>query len=118
MHPEALTAEAKLLVPGLASIRDIAAMKAFAMGKRLSHKDYFDWYCMLTEGHIALGDVIDLAAKKFGPEFNDRLFLGQLVSFSEIPTQKIDYLDKEIDRETIEHYLAKVVEKFTAEKIR
>ena len=28
----------------LASVREIAAMKALAVGKRLSYKDYVDWY--------------------------------------------------------------------------
>ena len=31
----------------VATIREIAAMKAFAIGKRLSYKDYIDWYFLL-----------------------------------------------------------------------
>lgn len=89
----------------LASIREIAAMKAFAIGKRLSFKDYVDWYFMLKEKQITLPDVIALAQKKFGGDFNDRLFLGQLVSLSDIPTQTIDFLREAVDKEEIERFL-------------
>ena len=50
----------------LASIPEIAAMKAFAVGKRLSYKDYVDWYFLLKEGYVKLGEVIPFCQKKFG----------------------------------------------------
>src|SRR3989338_4901795 len=55
----------------MASIQEIAAMKAFAIGKRLSYKDYIDWYFLLSENHVALPSVISLAHKKFCGDFND-----------------------------------------------
>jgi len=93
----------------MASVLEIAAMKAHAIGKRLAYKDYVDWYFLLKENHIRLHDVIELAKKKFGGEFNDRLFLGQLVSLVDIQTQKIDFLRDPVDRETIERFLEKTV---------
>src|SRR3989338_8551500 len=59
----------------MASIPEIAAMKAFSIGKRLSYKDYVDWYFLLSKRHVTLPDVIRLAKSKFKDEFNDRLFL-------------------------------------------
>ncbi len=94
----------------LASIREIAAMKAFAIGKRLSFKDYVDWYFMLKEKRVTLPDVISLAQKKFGGDFNDRLFLGQLVSLSDIPEQTIDFLLDKVSKEEIERFLKGVVQ--------
>lgn len=73
----------------LASVIEIAAMKAFSIGKRLAYKDYVDWYFLLKDTHVSLPNVIKTAKKKFGHDFNDRLFLGQLVSFSDIPTQTV-----------------------------
>lgn len=96
----------------LASVQEIAAMKAFAIGKRLSYKDYIDWYFLLKERRVTLSEVIALAEKKFGGDFNDRLFLGQLVSLSDTPTQKIDFLRDPVSRETVEQFLIKTVKEF------
>lgn len=97
----------------LASVREIAAMKAFAIGKRLSFKDYVDWYFMLKEKQVTLQDVISLAQKKFGGDFNDRLFLGQLVSLSDIPQQTIDFLRGPINKTEIAEFLEQTAKTFT-----
>ena len=96
----------------LASVKEIAAMKAFSIGKRLSYKDYVDWYFMLSEQRVVLEEVVALAQRKFGGDFNDRLFLSQLASFSDIRTQKIDFLRDKVDRETIQDYLEEAVKNF------
>ena len=96
----------------LASIREIAAMKAFAVGRRLSYKDYVDWYFLLKEKHVGLEDAIAFCQKKFGNDFNDRLFLGQLVSLEEIATQKIDFLGNPVDRATVQRFLREAVRSF------
>jgi hypothetical protein len=96
----------------LASIREIAAMKAFSIGKRLSYKDYIDWYFLLKEKHADLSDVIDHAKKKFGADFNDRLFLGQLVTFEDITPQKIDFLRDEIKWDATQNFLREAVRDF------
>ena len=96
----------------MAGILEIAAMKAFAIGKRLSYKDYVDWYFLLKEGHVDLKHVIGHAKKKFGGDFNDRLFLGQLSSLEDVPTQKIEFLRDKVNRETIHDYLTKVVRSY------
>lgn len=96
----------------LVSVKEIAAMKAFSIGKRLSYKDYVDWYFMLSEQHVILEEVVDLAQKKFGGDFNDRLFLSQLASFSDIRTQKINFLRDKVDRETIQGYLEETVRNY------
>lgn len=87
-------------------------MKAFAIGKRMSYKDYVDWYFLLKEHYVELTDVITHAKQKFGNDFNDRLFLGQLVSLTEVPTQKIDFLRDEVDREIITKFLEITVKEF------
>lgn len=96
----------------IVSIREIAAMKAFSIGKRLSYKDYVDWYFLLKEKHVGLLDVITHAQKKFGGDFNDRLFLGQLVSIEDIATQKIDFLRGKVSRSTVQKFLTRAVKTF------
>ena len=96
----------------LASVYEIAAMKAFAIGRRLSYKDYVDWYLLLLANHVRLHEIITVAKKKFGGDFNDRLFLEQLVSLSDIHTAPIDYLRDPVDRSTIESFLEQTVRDF------
>lgn len=95
----------------IASIREIAAMKAFSIGKRLSYKDYVDWYFMLKERHVELNDVITTAEKKFGNDFNDRLFLGQLASLEDIHEQSIDFLHDPVSYETVRTFLIEEVKR-------
>ena len=96
----------------IASIREIATMKAFAIGKRLSYKDYIDWYFLLKEKHVILSEVITHAKKKFGGDFNDRLFLGQLVYLDDVATQKIDFLRDAVDRRTVQNFLQRATREF------
>lgn len=96
----------------VASVLEIAAMKAFSIGKRLSYKDYVDWYFLLSEKHVELNQVIKLAQKKFGGDFNDRLFISRLVSISDIPDQKINFLGDGVDRKTVEKFLINAVRNF------
>jgi hypothetical protein len=100
----------------LASVEEIALMKAFSIGKRLSFKDYTDWYFMLLEKRVSLEGVISAAEKKFGADFNDRLFLGQLVSMEDVPLQKIDFLKSPVGQKEIELELRKAVDEFIGKK--
>ena len=92
---------------------EIALMKAFSIGKRLSYKDYVDWYFLLTDKLVSLSEVIEGAKKKFGADFNDRLFLGQLVSMEDIPPQKIDFLKAQVSKEMVEQALKIAVKEFS-----
>jgi len=96
----------------ISTIREIAAMKAFSIGKRLSYKDYIDWYFLLSGKYVNLQQVIKLADKKFNGDFNARLFLGQLVSMADVPAQKIDFIHSEVSRETVEKFLIDAVRNF------
>ena len=98
----------------VATISEIAAMKAFSIGRRLAYKDYVDWYFLLKEDRVSLGTVIALAKKKYGNEFNDRLFVGQLVSIDDVAEQKIDFLRDEINAATIKQFLNNAVRDFTS----
>ncbi len=96
----------------LASVQEIAAMKAFAIGKRLSHKDYIDWYFLLHEEHVKLKEIIAVANEKYGGDFNDRLFLEQLASLSDVQTVGIDFLRDPIERRALEDFLEQTVRDF------
>ena len=63
----------------IASVREIAADKAHTIGRRGKYRDYIDLYFILKEKHVPLDEIIQLAEKKYGDEFNGRLFLEQLL---------------------------------------
>lgn len=98
----------------IATVREIAAMKAFSIGRRLSYKDYVDWYFLLKERHVTLDIAITLAQKKYGRDFNDRLFVGQLLSVEDVTAQKIDFLRDEASFTIVEQFLKKAVQDFTS----
>ena len=76
----------------LLSVREIAATKAYTIGRRGAYKDYIDLYFILSEQHATLIDIIDVAEKKFGFEFNSRLFLEQIVFLDDVEDTDIQFL--------------------------
>lgn len=60
-------------------IRDIAISKASTIWRRSEIKDYIDLYCLLSENHIDIIDLINLSKKKLWWDFNPKLFLKQLL---------------------------------------
>ncbi len=87
----------------LLSVREIAATKAYTIGRRGSYKDYVDLYFVLAEHHTTLPEIIANAERKFGEAFNARLFLEQLVYLGDVKDTEIQFL-KEIV--TPKHLLA------------
>lgn len=76
----------------LMSVQEIAATKAYTIGRRGSYKDYVDLYFVLAEGHASLPALINKAEEKFGEDFNSRLFLEQLVFLKDIRDAEIQFL--------------------------
>jgi len=72
----------------LASPREIALMKAYALGRRATFRDYIDLYFLLRGEMTSLDEILDGASRKFVLQgrqlFNARLFLEQLVYFSDL----------------------------------
>jgi predicted nucleotidyltransferase component of viral defense system len=73
----------------LLSVKEILATKAYSIGRRGSFKDYVDLYFGLKEQHATLFEIVDLALQKYGDIFNDRLFLEQLLFFSDVEDVEI-----------------------------
>lgn len=71
---------------------DLAAMKAYALGRRSKWKDYVDLYFLLND-KFTLQQIIDRAIMIFGDLFSDKLFRSQLSYFDDIDyTEEVDYL--------------------------
>jgi hypothetical protein len=65
------------------TLLDLAAMKAFALGRRSKWKDYVDLYFIIKD-HYAINIISKRAAEIFGDMFSEKLFRGQLSYFTGI----------------------------------
>lgn len=74
----------------LPDILTLAAMKAYALGRRPKWKDYVDLYFILKD-HFSIKEICDKSDKIFGKEFNEKLFRRQLSYFDDM-----DYREKVI----------------------
>src|SRR5215831_7294744 len=59
----------------LLSIKEIAATKAYTIGRRGAYKDYVDLYFVLKEQYASLEEVISIVEKKYGCPFT-QVFRG------------------------------------------
>lgn len=67
----------------LPSLLTLAAMKAYALGRRTKWKDYVDLYFIIKHRH-SIADIIGQARQIFKQEFNEKLFRVQLAYFPDI----------------------------------
>jgi Nucleotidyl transferase AbiEii toxin, Type IV TA system len=96
----------------LLSVSEIAATKAYTIGRRGSYKDYVDLYFVLAEGHSTLRDIIADAEQKFGSEFNARLFLEQLVYLDDLDDTEIEFVKHPVSPEVIESFFEERIRSF------
>lgn len=74
------------------SLISLAAMKAYALGRRSKWKDYVDLYFLLTQ-HFSLSEVVEKSIELFGELFSEKLFRAQLSYFADVDyTEKVEYL--------------------------
>jgi len=92
----------------LPDLLTLAALKAYALGRRSKWKDYVDLY-FITKSGISLKKIISKAEKIFGNNFNEKIFRVQLAYFKDLDySEKIDYLpDFEVADEKVKKELIK-----------
>ena len=74
------------------ALLDLAAMKAFALGRRSKWKDYVDLYFLLKD-HFRLEQICTRATEIFGGEFSEKLFRAQLCYFEGVDySEDVDWL--------------------------
>ncbi|MEK7471151.1 MAG: nucleotidyl transferase AbiEii/AbiGii toxin family protein [Patescibacteria group bacterium] len=101
------------IVP-LASVLDIASMKAYTIGRRRSFKDYVDLYFILFEKHATLETLILDAKEKYNDTFNDRLFCEQLTSPEDLDDEAIIWLQKQQSKTNMQVFFQEKVKEFLA----
>ncbi len=90
----------------------LAAMKAYALGRRAKWKDYVDLYFILARHH-SVAEVVVVGKKIFAGEFNERIFREALGYFKDINySEKVEWLpgfevsEKKIKAALVEFSLA------------
>lgn len=95
----------------LLSIPEIAATKAYTIGRRGSYKDYVDLYFILREHRSSLPKIIKLATRKYHKEFHARLFLEQLLYLDDVRDTAVMFLKKEVLKGTLKKFFEQEVRK-------
>jgi hypothetical protein len=90
---------------------EIAAMKAYALGRRATLKDYVDLYFVLKEKVGNLEEIIKIAQKKYGKDFDSRLFLEQLIFSKDVEEMEIRFLKEKVNKLEIEKFFEKEIKK-------
>jgi hypothetical protein len=100
LHPVAV--DSFITMPSLLSL---AAMKAFALGRRAKWKDYVDLYYILHD-YYKIQEISREAENIFSQQFSEKLFRQQLAFHKDIDyTESIDYLVQPVSDEEIKSFL-------------
>lgn len=95
----------------LLSVKEIAATKAYTINRRGSLKDYVDLFFIVSKKYSTLEEIIEISGKKYGDEFNARLFLEQLVYLEDIEDIEIEFLEESVTKEEIQVFFKKEIKK-------
>jgi hypothetical protein len=99
-HP--ITIDSIITIPSLLSL---AAMKAFALGRRAKWKDYVDLYFILRD-YYTIREISREAENIFNRQFSEKLFRQQLAFHKDIDyTESIDYLVQPVSDDVIKSFL-------------
>lgn len=89
----------------------LAAMKAYALGRRAKWKDYVDLYFVIKKYH-SINKIVKKGKEIFKGEFNERIFREALSYFDDINyDEKIEFLpgfeagEKEVKKKLVESSL-------------
>jgi hypothetical protein len=100
-HP--VKAEQMFSMPTLLSL---AAMKAFALGRRAKWKDYVDLYFLLKD-YFTINEISKEAEKLFQMHFSAKLFREQLAYHADIDyTEEVEFMEGyKADAEAVKSFL-------------
>lgn len=86
----------------------LAAMKAFALGRRSKWKDYVDLYFILRD-YYSIEEISNTAKLIFTQQFSEKLFRQQLAYHNDIDyTETVDFLVEPISDTEIKTFLLNI----------
>jgi hypothetical protein len=100
LHP--VTVGSIIAIPSLLSL---AAMKAFALGRRAKWKDYVDLYFILRD-YYTIEEICNEAIGIFKQQFSEKLFREQLAFHKDIDySEALEYLVQPVPDDEIKSFL-------------
>lgn len=92
----------------LPDLLNLAAMKAFALGRRSKWKDYVDLYYIIKD-HYSVKQIIEKSNNIFGQLFSEKLFRAQMSYFDDIDfSEAIEYLVKKPSDKEVKGFLTDI----------
>ena len=89
----------------LPTLLELAAMKAYALGRRSKWKDYVDFYFILKD-YFSINQIAQKATLIYEQLFSEKLFRAQLCYFDDIDyTEPVEFLAAPIPDEEIKNFL-------------
>lgn len=90
------------------SLLDLAAMKAYAIGRRSKWKDYVDLY-FIIKNYYTIAQIGARAEEIYQQLFSQKLFRAQLAFHNDIDySEEVEYLVEPINQQHIREYLIDV----------
>jgi hypothetical protein len=87
------------------TLLDLAAMKAYALGRRSKWKDYVDLYFLLKD-HFTIDQISERAIQLFEQLFSTKLFRAQLSFFDDIDdSEAVAFLGSDLPEDDIKRFL-------------
>jgi hypothetical protein len=84
---------------------DLAAMKAFALGRRAKWKDYVDLFYIIKD-YFSIQEISHKADIIYGLQFNEKLFREQLAFHKDIDfSEPVEYLIPAVSEKEIKEFL-------------
>jgi hypothetical protein len=92
-------------ISSIPSLLSLAAMKAFALGRRAKWKDYVDLYFILHD-YFTMQEICKEAEKIFNQQFSEKLFRQQLAFHKDIDyTESVEFMMTAIPDEEMKEFL-------------
>jgi hypothetical protein len=89
----------------LPTLLDLAAMKAYALGRRSKWTEYVDLYFILKD-KFTVARISDRSTEIFGQLFSEKLFRAQMSYFEDIDySESVEFLGEYIAEDTIKAFL-------------
>lgn len=92
-YPFEISATKQSSVPfRIPTLLDLAAMKAYALGRRSKWKDYVDLYFLMTQP-FSFEQISTRATQLFGELFSEKMFRAQLCYYDDVDySEQVDYV--------------------------
>jgi hypothetical protein len=92
-------------ISSIPSLLSLAAMKAFALGRRAKWKDYVDLYFILHD-YFTMQEICKEAEKIFNQQFSEKFFRQQLAFHKDIDyTESVEFMMTAVPDEEMKEFL-------------